>query len=151
MKSTLSSNTSNSFFYRFKAEDIIVRLGTHDLSQPSEDAVDQSVAEIILHNAFNKRTRENNIAILKLASRVRPSEYIRSICLPTGRLIPGQMAFVVGWGATRNPGPASDILMETALPIWRTQICNDTLDRAIYPTQVCAGWKSGDKDTCPVI
>ena len=135
---------------RYKADDIIVRLGLNDLSQTNEDTSDHLVSEIILHPGFNKRTRENNIAILVLKIRANPSDYIRPICLPTGRLVPGQMTFVAGWGATHNSGAPNDVLMETTLPVWRTELCNQTLDRAISSLQFCAGWKSGEKDTCAV-
>lgn len=69
---------------------------------------DIAVAEIFEHEAYNPRSlsKENDIAVIRLARKVSYSEYIRPICLPTGNIgntsLDNVNFTVAGWGRTET-------------------------------------------------
>ena len=66
------------------ANDFQVRVGEWDTQTKNEmfPQQDHSVAEIIVHEEFNRRNLENDIAIMILKDTVQISEHINTICLP---------------------------------------------------------------------
>lgn len=92
-----------------------VRLGewntTSDVdcdSRGCADAViDVPIAEVFQHEGYNPRSlsRENDIALIRLARKVQYSEYIRPICLPItptlrNKNFDGEILTATGWGRT---------------------------------------------------
>ena len=66
------------------AKDFKLRLGEWDTQTKNElfPQQDFSVREIIVHEKFNRRNLENDIAIMILEDAVQISEHINTICLP---------------------------------------------------------------------
>lgn len=56
----------------------------------------------------------------------------------------------VGWGTQFFGGPASDVLMEVAIPIWTQASCRNAFTQRITSSVMCAGAKEGGRDSCQV-
>ncbi|XP_015592174.1 proclotting enzyme isoform X2 [Cephus cinctus] len=136
--------------YRYKAREIIVRLGEYDFSVPEETrSLDFRVTEIRQHLDFNPFTYEHDIAILKIHRPTIFNSYIWPICLPpTGLSFENKSAIVTGWGTQYYGGPASAVLMEVAVPVWPQHKCARTFTQRIPETAMCAGAYEGGRDSC---
>ena len=55
-----------------------------------------SVEKIFIHEKFDLRTYENDIAILKLGKKVSFSAYIKPMCLPPPNLVVNGTVYIAG-------------------------------------------------------
>lgn len=106
------------------------------------------VERIVIHEGYDPKTQENDIALIKLRTRSR------------GKVIPlvngnqsfssGQPFEVTGWGATSESGDASHILMKANVPYVDNATCNapDAYEGVIKPGMMCAGYREGGIDSC---
>ena len=71
-----------------------------------------TLSAIYVHPRYNRKTTDNDIALLKLSRPVKFTKYIRPACVPSSsfRVRSGANAFVSGWGATSEGGSTSAIL-----------------------------------------
>ena len=135
--------------YEYRAPDIIIRLGEHDLNEASSEEVDCQVESIHVHPAY-KRDRvtwkpQNDIAVVKLKSPVNMTRFVQPICLPHSEWVPdgGDQVFVAGWGLTRKESENMNILREVSFHVESAQNCTR---RTQTDTQLCGGGRS--KDSC---
>lgn len=110
---------------------VSVRLGEHEIGNDEDGAspLDFEVIHVKLHEKYNPRTFDNDIAILTVNDSIPFSEAIRPICLPSLKvtdskqvaqdLFSGQQPFVAGWGSTKFRGPTSKKLLEVWLTVRR--------------------------------
>ncbi|GLV41993.1 uncharacterized protein CBL_10152 [Carabus blaptoides fortunei] len=137
-----------------------VRLGDLDLARMTDEADPQtySVVERIPHPDYKPPSSYNDIALLKLNSEVKFTEYVKPICLPVT-----PMAEVVsvleatGWGKVETGQPSSHLL-KVKLDEFSHEQCNETYMHImsmrklkygiVNETQICAGGKNAKKDTC---
>lgn len=105
--------------------------------------------QIILHENYNTKTHDNDIALLKLETSV---SNINPICLPvSGQTFPtGMQCWTTGFGVTREGGDSSSTLMEVAVNLIDTSKCNTAAvyGGAITGNMQCAGDLAGGKDSC---
>jgi trypsin len=106
------------------------------------------IERIFVHEAYNKITQINDIALLKLKSP------------PNGKIIPmadASMALqvaepleVTGWGTTSDGGMPSDDLLKATVPYVDTATCNapESYNGAIRSGMMCAGHRDGGVDSC---
>ncbi|XP_053998422.1 proclotting enzyme-like isoform X1 [Hylaeus anthracinus] len=136
--------------YRYSPRDIKVRLGEYDFSTAEETrALDLFVSEIRVHPDFDYTTYDNDIAILKLHRPTVFNDYIWPICLPPiDQTFENKNAIVTGWGSRFYGGPASAVLMEVSVPIWKQERCVQSFVRRIPRTVICAGAYEGGRDAC---
>ena len=80
-------------------------MGDHDLDSKEDDttAENYKVKKIIRHEAYNRRSFENDIALLELDRDVTYTPEIHPICLPVtpeakARNLTNTNPFVGGWG-----------------------------------------------------
>lgn len=139
-----------------------VRLGEWDLSTSvdcSDDScadpvIDMDIDDIIVHSEHDDLRKANDIALIRLRSRVEYCVTIQPICLPISeeiRLInhEGMTAYAAGWGRTEN-GTSSDRKRSVPLPISNLENCTNEyqdIDFELLPTHLCAGGENG-KDSC---
>lgn len=71
---------------RFDASDVTIRLGEYDFDKRSSHERDFRVAKIFMHEQYDRRTYNNDIAILKLETKVAFTQHIWPICLPPSNL-----------------------------------------------------------------
>ncbi|CAH1730241.1 unnamed protein product [Chironomus riparius] len=150
---------------------VTVRLGEHTISKQEDcDDSDQCADPIqdikidkkIKHPYFTRKTKENDIALLKL---VRPADLtknnVRMICLPITHESDieefkkrNDNFVITGWGRTGDQS-SSDILQKAFVPFVDLNTCNAIFNPEniqIYPVQLCAGYsqdfKNDKTDTC---
>lgn len=101
-----------SLCFRGKAEDAgswRIVLGKHQLKRSESVERIFPVKRIYRHESFRYPTHSEldyDIALVKAATDINPSNFIRYACLPrkqTG-LSPGHYCWVTGWGVTRGEG-----------------------------------------------
>ncbi|XP_050394188.2 transmembrane protease serine 3 [Patella vulgata] len=110
------------------------------------------VQKIIVHEAYNTSTAENDVALLILSTNMMYSNYIRPVCLPDdNESVPvGTICYIAGWGATRGTSN-QNTLNQVALPIIGDETCSrpDWYGKDFYPeTSFCAGREAGGIDAC---
>ncbi|XP_006266046.1 chymotrypsin-C-like [Alligator mississippiensis] len=120
-----------------------VVLGKQNLKQEELGAVTVGVEKIIVHERWISLLVINDIALIKLAEHVVPSETIQPACLPpAGELLPqGFPCYVTGWGRLWTNGPISDDLQQAVLPIVDYATCSQPAwwGSMVRKTMVCAG------------
>src|SRR5262249_60144273 len=96
------------------------------------------VERVVVHEAYEPKTQQNDIALIKLKSP------------PVGRVIPladgsldvpvNQPLEVTGWGATMEGGSASHSLLKAIVPLADTAACNagDAYGGRIKEGMMCA-------------
>ncbi|XP_034406164.1 transmembrane protease serine 2 [Cyclopterus lumpus] len=112
----------------------------------------KTVNKIISHAKFDRRTNDNDIALLKLNAPLEITRTVKPVCIPnTGvDLSAGRQAWITGWGALRSSGSSPDRLNQAQVTIYSRDTCNSAqvLNGAITETMICAGKLQGGVDTC---
>jgi trypsin len=107
-----------------------------------------NVQRVIVHEAYDPKTQENDIALVKLTSALAG----RVIPLAAGSMdLPlSQPLEVTGWGATKEDGATSGELLKATIPYADTTDCNapSAYDGRIKVGMMCAGYKEGGIDAC---
>ncbi|KAK5649793.1 hypothetical protein RI129_000822 [Pyrocoelia pectoralis] len=109
------------------------------------------VREQLPHPYYSNKAKNNDIALLRLESDIKFTDYIRPICLPPVNLPnppPNTPLTVAGWGATEN-GTSSDLKLKVEVPLLTNDECNRQLSssKPISSNQLCAGGEEG-RDSC---
>ena len=89
----------------------------------------------------------NDIALIKLRNAVQLTSNIQIACLPNPRWplnypIPGQPAWIVGWGVTEEESDLpSEMLRNVRIKIYDGSACNSVLTnkQKDWNSQICAG------------
>lgn len=105
-----------------------------------------AIAAIYMHPQYNDLTKENDVAILKLAS---PSQLAKPISLSDAIPSFGTTALVSGWGVTEN-GMMSPDLLAAKIPLVSPEACMESPNYkdAIKDSMLCAGEREGGLDSC---
>ncbi|XP_069038793.1 complement C1s subcomponent-like isoform X1 [Lepisosteus oculatus] len=137
--------------------------GTADIGNigSSENVVILESEKIFIHPGYPKaptsgrRTNyDNDIALVRLKSRVPLGPHLLPICLPErkddGTLISERLGFVSGWGRTEH-GTLSSKLLYVEIPVKDRATCSKRKDgkpvtQTFSENMFCAGEK--DKDSC---
>jgi secreted trypsin-like serine protease len=133
--------------YGLKAENFVVVLGLHYLNESfTEKSISETikVRRIILHENYNHKDPNYDIALIKLKIKVKMSKYINTICLPESSLLADSIlnenAIVAGWG--RDPSVtefSNRKLQQTFLKIINgQQLCSKHLQTFDYSNLYCA-------------
>uniref|UniRef100_A0A8C4KE36 Peptidase S1 domain-containing protein n=1 Tax=Dromaius novaehollandiae TaxID=8790 RepID=A0A8C4KE36_DRONO len=112
------------------------------------------VRNIIIHEEYNDHlhNHEYDVAVVELASPIKFTSDVHSICLPeASHVFPDNAScFVTGWGALRNDGYSVNQLRQAEVKIISTRICNmrQVYHGMITPGMLCAGYLEGQVDAC---
>ncbi|KAG2465322.1 MASP2 protease, partial [Polypterus senegalus] len=150
-------------------EHVTIYLGLHDRSANKTDAINATAEKIVLHERFDPKNYNNDIALVKLKKKVKMSQFIMPVCLPTTDQSetepqPQALGLVAGWGLS-NPnvsmdeatssdfGTVSDVLQYVKLPVVMHTECKTSYESRsgsynITNNMFCAGYYEGGKDTC---
>ncbi|CAH1253893.1 ST14 [Branchiostoma lanceolatum] len=120
---------------------------------PSSQAVMAGVEKVYLHEDHSDRTKENDIALVKLDRKFELNNFINYLCVEnndTVRLDENSYCFVTGWGRTSESGPQPDVLQELKVGLIPSEVCNSTVsyNGRITDNMICAGHWEGGKDSC---
>ena len=116
-------------------------MGEYDFNSVGEtDEQTYNLAWMKMHENYNPKTFENDIAILKLNQPVRFSNSVKAACLPVGDSdYNGVRATVTGWGTIYFGGPTSQILQEVDVGIWRNSDCANNYGKLMLTLKMI--WK----------
>ncbi|XP_071945875.1 trypsin-like [Antedon mediterranea] len=133
-----------------KVENYEVVLGAHERDAIDSNQKSYGVSNVFLHENYNDRTLDNDIALLKLDSTVQFTKYISPVCLPDKDLQSYKAECVVtGWGDTETSSEIKT-LQQVSVPIIDTATCNQLLwyGGDITDNMFCAGFADGGMDSC---
>lgn len=131
-----------------------VYAGLHS-SNNLNTGVKMSVKSFTVHSSYDVNSYQNDIAIIKLQSKVDLNEKIQIACIPeSSSTYPKTTnidAYIAGWGNTVSSGTVlPDFLMEAIIKIYDSSKCSSVFPRATknWNNQICAGKYEGGVDTC---
>ncbi|XP_062557292.1 uncharacterized protein LOC134222163 [Armigeres subalbatus] len=137
-----------------------VRLGEYDITTTNDGAnpVDIYVEKVIVHEQYNEKTIQNDVALIRLQSEAPFTDMIRPICMPVEEPMRSlnltyYSPFVAGWGTTSFRGPTASRLQEVQVIVLPIDQCAFNY-KLYFPDQVfddkvlCAGFAQGGKDSC---
>lgn len=122
-----------------------VQIGRHDFTADDESFEDITVIDEKIHPGYDECTAENDVMVLTLA---KPSSFA-PVFLDDGSedLCDGIDVTVMGWGATREDGRSSNVLLEVEVDIINHEECEEAYsDHEITSDMICAA-RLG-KDSC---
>ncbi|XP_044842057.1 mast cell protease 1A-like [Mauremys mutica] len=123
-----------------KGEKITVTLGAHNIREREQSQHKISVSRQILHPRYNKKTYKNDIMLLQLHHNAHLTKEIGLIDLTSahGRVSPGTMCSVAGWGKTILTD-SSDTLQEVNLLVISDKTCDNQYPHYYSSSMLCAG------------
>ena len=126
-----------------------IQVHRHDLSASaaSESGISRSISSITIHPRYQALTTNNDVALWKLATPITNVDLIAMDA--SGQYDnDGQISTVIGWGAIREGGRASDVLLEVDVPLITNDKCSTQYGGGITDSMLCAGYDAGGKDSC---
>ncbi|XP_003689752.1 trypsin-7-like [Apis florea] len=135
-----------SFFVR----SVSIKVGTSDLTDTNATVI--NAAEIIIHERYERKSSDFDIALIKLRKPLVYNSRVEPILLApiADHYMAGSKAVVTGWGALRSNGPLSTKLRKVQIPLVSNVQCSRLyMNRRITPRMICAGYVNvGGKDSC---
>ncbi|GLV32012.1 uncharacterized protein CBL_07771 [Carabus blaptoides fortunei] len=129
-------------------------LADHDRNAPGRHSVivERRVRNARMHNAFEARTYNNDIAILELDHAVDFDAKIQPACLPlnANTNYTSRSGIIAGWGRVEEKKELSPVLKKLVVPVWSREQCLDAGYQAKKVTEnmFCAGYPQGKQDAC---
>ena len=102
---------------------------------------------VFIHEAFNRSTQRNDIALLLLSNDAELGYGIKPVCLPITTPPDGTQCYVTGWGNTNKKYDTS-ALREANVPIVSWPYCNNRYLGKVTQQMLCAGYAHGGVDAC---
>lgn len=131
---------------------VIITAGTNRLV---DGAVRRNVNRIIVHRSYSVQNQDNDIALMELRDPLPTGLQIKKVDLFTpgeeSGLTETSVLTVTGWGATVEGGNVvRDLRYLDDLPFVPRATCNSTqaYDGRITVNMICAGVRTGGKDSC---
>ncbi|XP_042372373.1 ovochymase-1, partial [Plectropomus leopardus] len=132
-----------------KASFWTVLAGKHDLDNPEEPGQQLvGVAMIINHHGYNTRTKERDMALLKLQHPLVFNRFVRPIDVWMTPLPLHRKCTITGWGSTRENGARVNRLQEVNVTLLPPDVCNQYYRGRMRPSMFCAGREEGGADAC---
>src|SRR5262245_3279344 len=133
------------FSQRTSPRDVKLKAGTTNYRT---DGTWIDVERIVLHDNYDAKTQENDIALVKVSASTS-GRTIR-LAVATEPLREMQWLEVTGWGALSEGGSASPKLQKVQVPFVSNATCNKpgAYHDHIKPGMMCAGSRDGGIDAC---
>ncbi len=108
-----------------------------------------TITQVIPHPSYNEVTKNNDIALLQLAT---PLSAMKATLVSTeteATLGPvGGTSTVIGWGGIFSGGPGSNLLKQVSVPLVSLAQCNQAYQNQLTDNMICAGFAAGGSDSC---
>jgi len=102
-----------------------------------------------IHQNYDKRTWNNDIAVLKFLTQPVENNYVQAACLADVDNFEGEKSIVVGWGTVAFGGLSPNKLRQVNKPIKSDRVCSQRLgDKYHMDNMMCAGYTTGGADSC---
>lgn len=134
-----------------ETNELLVRAGewnTQSENEPQKHE-EKKVQSIIVHEHFNRKNLQNDLALLILTDAFELSAFISTICLPQkGSNFDNQRCFASGWGKNKfgKSGVYQHVLKKLELPVIPSSICQKHLSKTrlevgfiLHDGFLCAG------------
>ncbi|KAJ8245604.1 hypothetical protein GJAV_G00272530 [Gymnothorax javanicus] len=126
-----------------------VLAGKHDLQDRNEFCQQTSaISKIIPHKHYNRRTRSNDVVLVKLETPLRFNYCVRPITIVTQPIKAPRMCTVTGWGSTSEYGPRMARLHEVNITVMSQSDCVQIYGSRVTENVLCAGHALGGVDAC---
>nr|XP_045359954.1 transmembrane protease serine 2 [Camelus bactrianus] len=113
------------------------------------------IAKVISHPNYDSKTKNNDIALMKLQTPLTFNDRVKPVCLPNpGMMLEAtQSCWISGWGATYEKGKTSDVLNAVMVHLIEPWKCNSkyVYNNLITSAMICAGYLQGGVDSCQVM
>uniref|UniRef100_H2V1Q2 Granzyme K-like n=1 Tax=Takifugu rubripes TaxID=31033 RepID=H2V1Q2_TAKRU len=129
-----------------------VALGVHSIRQKQKESWQEfKVTHSIPYPAYNKKTKDNDLRMLKLATAAKETKNVKCLPLESPKTEPktGTSCLTAGWGRTNEAvKKPSDVLMSVNVTVVDRMECSNyySPNRVITNAMICAGSKN--KDAC---
>jgi secreted trypsin-like serine protease len=143
-----------------EANEVDVYVGSNVLPSggpnPPSGGVRSAVDGIIVHEAYNPATSDNDIALLHVTGPI-PAELKTAVAATPEHdkqyVLPLGDAVVIGWGATEEGGRTTPQLMRVWVDIQDSELCEANYKEVIPNLEItdnmlCAGLPEGGQDSC---
>ncbi|XP_063734232.1 coagulation factor X isoform X2 [Eleginops maclovinus] len=132
---------------------IYVRLGEFDVLVNEGNEATHEVETIITHHRYKPDTYHNDIALMKLSTPIKFSQFILPACIPeqdfAERVLMRQPdGMVSGFGRLGEGRQPSTILQRLTMPYVDRQTCFESTQLRITTRMFCAGYDTIAKDSC---
>ncbi|KAF5903775.1 mast cell tryptase-like, partial [Clarias magur] len=140
-------------FQSITAPDITIYLGLASLEGSNANRQTATTSNIILHQAYDPVSNDNDIALVQLDSPVTFNYYVVPVCLTASNsfLPAGTNVWVTGFGRIGSNVnlPSPQTLQEVEVPIVSNSDCGNSYSpTSITNNMICAGLSQGGKDSC---
>ncbi|XP_046613779.1 trypsin-like isoform X2 [Neodiprion virginianus] len=134
------------------ASTIKVYAGDLLLNEPSSRSQTRAVRRVVVHQDFDVNTLRNDIALLKLRSKLTlDDEAVAAKALRNETVADGTPCQVSGWGVTKYKNTAlSNELLYIDIPVVDRTLCRELMANFsdIPQVMICAGYIEGGFDSC---
>ncbi|XP_071781059.2 ovochymase-1 [Centroberyx gerrardi] len=132
-----------------KASFWTVLAGKHDLDNPHELGQQLvGVSRVVCHQGYNSKTKDSDVALLKLQAPLIFNQYVRPIDIWMMPLMNFKKCTITGWGSTRENGPRVNRLQEVNVTTLPSDMCNQYYRGRVRSSMFCAGEQGGGADAC---
>ncbi|KAM6930033.1 chymotrypsin-like elastase family member 2A [Lycodopsis pacificus] len=157
--SSLAVLTATHCFHKYlsvsrSTSDFRVVAGLHVLSAPGHQTQIRSISKVIMHEYYDDRTYDNDVALLILSSPFNFTDHVQPVCIPHNVthefILNFSHCFITGWGSTYYKGWLMNRLQEAEVELIDRRTCNlvTWYDGFITQNMICAGLESGASDSC---
>ncbi|KAB0387374.1 hypothetical protein FD755_002330, partial [Muntiacus reevesi] len=127
--------------------------GDHDRTLKESTEQVRRAKHIIMHEDFDTRSYDSDIALIQLSSALEFNSVVRPICLPHSLepLFSSEICVVTGWGSVSKEGGLASRLQQIQVSMLEREVCECTYYSAhpggISEKMICADFPaSGGKD-----
>uniref|UniRef100_A0A3Q2DWU4 Peptidase S1 domain-containing protein n=1 Tax=Cyprinodon variegatus TaxID=28743 RepID=A0A3Q2DWU4_CYPVA len=106
------------------------------------------ISRIISHQEYDTKTKESDIALLKLEHPLVFNEFVRPIDIWMSPLPETMKCTITGWGSTRESLFRVDLLQEVNVSLLALDDCNEYYKGRVHSSMFCAGKDEGGVDAC---
>jgi len=125
-----------------------VVLGDHNRKFNEGTEQTAFVEKITIHNDYSLSKDDHDIAMIRITTKAKLSNYISKICLPQEDVVlePGTKCYLTGWGKTSHIGDMVDLLQVVQIPIAERNVCerrNAFNFHEVTDKMICGGYNDG--------